>query len=136
MPPILDHTSDVVIAVRGANLRALFSRALEQMSGHLKPGYCQETAHFDCCKHIRLQAGDPTTLLVDFLSEALTFTYIEKAVFCYVYFQRLNEYQLTAWIFGRWYASLDNEIKAVTFHEARVGRTPGEGWEAALICDL
>ena len=33
MTPTLDHTSDIVIAVRGANLRALFSRALEQMGG-------------------------------------------------------------------------------------------------------
>lgn len=134
MKPILDHSSDVVIAVRGPNLRALFSRALKQMGRHLKPGYCGETAHFDCCKYIRLQAVDPATLLVDFLSEALTFTYVEKAIFCYVYFQRLNEQQLTAWVFGRWYASLENEIKAATFHEARVRKTPEEGWEASVCC--
>jgi SHS2 domain-containing protein len=84
---------------------------------------------------MRLQAGDTTALLIDFLSEALALTYIQKTIFCYVYFERLSGREVAANLYGAWFGAVENEIKAVTWHEARVQRVEGK-WQTPVLFDL
>ena len=136
MSPLLEHTSDIAIQAEGFTLEDVFSSALLQMDEVLVPGYCLPTEHYDCQLRIELRGEDPTVLLVDFLSEALALSYIQKALFCYVYFEAMSEKELAGQLYGRWYEKLENEIKAVTFHEAHLRRDPSGKWGTPVLFDL
>ena len=136
MAGILEHTSDVAIWTEGFSKKELYANALWQMSDVLLPGHCQEIAHYDCLMRVRIHAGDATALLIDFLSEALALTYIQKAIFCYAYFDVLSDTALSARLYGRWYDHLANEIKAVTYHEANINREHGGKWATPVLFDL
>lgn len=128
MPATLEHISDLVLHASGISQRAVFRNALRKMNQVLKPGYCEGPRHSDCCMRIQIEAPDSAALLVDFLSEALALCLIQKTIFCYVYFDLLEERRLSARLFGRWHDGLENEIKAITYREAE-GSYPG-----AFIC--
>ncbi|MCO5723265.1 archease [Robiginitalea marina] len=131
----LAHTTDVAIWAEGYSLQELFRAALREMNEVLLPGSCTGVTHYDCNMRIRLQAADATALLIDFLSEALALTYIQKAIFCYVYFERLTEREVAANLYGAWFGEVENEIKAVTWHEARVQQVEGK-WQTPVLFDL
>lgn len=139
MAPMLEHMTDVAIRVEGRTPARLFAHALEEMNQILSPETCRNPRHADCFMEFEIRAPDPTALLVDFLSECLALTYIQRALFCYVHFfeiEQIDPTTLRARIYGRWYKTLENEIKAVTFHGADV-RQNGEGnWETTLLFDL
>lgn len=132
----LEHTSDMAIWAEGYSKKELFANALWQMSDMLLPGLCQKRAHYDCLMRVRIHAVDATALLIDFLSEALALTYIQKALFCHVYFDQLSDTKLSARLYGRWYDHLANEIKAVTYHEANITREQGGRWTTPVLFDL
>jgi len=136
MAALLEHTSDIAIQAEGYGLEEVFSSAILQMDEILLPGYCQTTDHYDCNLRIQLHAEEPTMLLVDFLSEALALTYIQRALFCYVYFEELRQTELVGNFYGRWYGKLENEIKAVTFHEAYLQQDPSGKWSTPILFDL
>lgn len=139
MTPMLEHTTDVAIQVEGPTLSHLFANALWEMNQVLSPDVCLKPRHADCCMEFEIKAPDPTTLLVDFLSECLALTYIQKALFCFVHFFQIEQVDpstLKARIYGRWYKTLENEIKAVTFHGADVRQNPEGNWETTLLFDL
>jgi len=136
MTGILEHTSGIAIWAEGYSKKELYANALWQMSEVLLPGHCSKIAHYDCLMRVRIQATDATSLLIDFLSEALALTYIQKAIFCYAYFDVLSETTLSARLYGRWFEHLANEIKAVTHHEANLSREHGGKWATPVLFDL
>ena len=136
MATTLEHTSDVAILTEGYSLKELYSNALWQMNEVLVPGYCQKTDHYDCLFRVRLHAQEPTVLLIDFLSEVLALTYIQKAIFCYACFDKMSGTELSARLYGRWYGSLENEIKAVTYHEAHISQDHAGKWTTPVLFDL
>ena len=136
MSALLEHTSDIAIQAEGYSLKEVFSSALWQMNQVLLPDYCLEADHYDCTFRIYLRGEDPTVLLVDFLSEALALTYIQKALFCRVTFEVLTRRELVGDLYGRWYGQLANEIKAVTFHGAHLRQGPFGKWETPILFDL
>ena len=136
MTTLLDHTTDTAIRAEGFTLRELFSNALYQMNEILLPSHCEGATHYDCQMIIHFGDPGPTALMIDFLSEALALTYIQKAVFCYVQFERLTERELTARLSGRWFSRLENEIKAVTFHKARVLHGDDGKWQSRIHFEL
>lgn len=136
MATMLEHMTDVAIQVEGPTLSGLYANALGEMNHILSPETCLNPRHADCCMEFELKAPDPTTLLVDFLSECLALTYIHKALFCFVHFHEIDLHQLRACLYGRWYTELENEIKAVTFHGADVHQNQEGNWETTLLFDL
>lgn len=136
MATLLAHTSDVVIQAEGYSLKELFSNGLRQMNEILLPEYCDNPRHSDCHMRFRIHDSDPTALLIDFLSEALALTYIHRAIFCHVYFDVLTQKDVGGNLFGRWYPELENEIKAVTYHEAALKRDANGKWTTPVLFDL
>lgn len=136
MCALLEHTTEIAIQAKGYSLKEVFSSALRQMNQVLLADHCLEADHYDCRFRIHLHGEDPTVLLVDFLSEALTLTYIQKALFCGVSFEVLTRNELVGDLYGRWYGQLENEIKAVTFREAHLQRGSIGKWETPILFDL
>ncbi len=79
---------------------------------------------------------DRTTLLIDFLSELLTLAYTEKAIFCYVHIEKMSETQINAIVSGALVDGFEEDVKAVTYHEANVQKNETGNWETIVIVDI
>jgi SHS2 domain-containing protein len=136
MNQYVKHTADVEIEVSGRTLQELFTKSLEAMCDILKQDGCKNITHFDCSVRVVVSANDCTGLLIDFLSEVLSLSNIQKSLFCNVYFSELTENNLEAQLFGIWFDHFDKEIKGVTYHEARVKKNDNNNWETHIIFDI
>lgn len=136
MKDYLEHTSDVEVVVYGNTLQELFVNSLKSMNNILKEGSCDDVDHYDCSMKIETKSKDSTCLLIDFLSEVLSLSYVHKTIFCYAYFSEITENKIDAQLYGIWFDQFDEEIKGVTYHEADVRRNENNIWETHIIFDL
>ncbi len=136
MSHLVKHTADVELEVGGRTLQELFTNSLEAMCDILKEGGCKTISHFDCSVRVVVSAKDCTSLLIDFLSEVLSLSNIQKSIFCNVYFSELTENKVEAQLYGIWFDHFDREIKGVTYHEARVKKNDFNNWETHIIFDI
>ena len=128
---ILQHTADVRLHVRSATVEDLFRDAMRGMFAIMNASSKGATI----TRRLSFDAIDRTSLLVDFLSEVLSRAQIDRAVFDDVRFERLTDTELTAEITGRSSAGFEQDVKAVTYHEAEVKET-ADGWETMLVFDI
>lgn len=136
MSHLVKHTADVEIEVSGRTLQELFTNSLKAMCDILKEGGCKTISHFDSSVRVVVSANDCTSLLIDFLSEVLSLSNIQKSLFCNVYFSELTENKLEAQLYGIWFDHFNREIKGVTYHEARVKKNDFNNWETHIIFDI
>ena len=74
----LEHTADVLMRVRGADLAEIFADAGRAMF-HVMYGPCEDRG---VERQVSLEAENLESLLIDYLSELLFITDVENAVFC------------------------------------------------------
>ena len=131
---LLSHVADVRLLVCGDTLEELFSSALEGMGELLKPGICVEEGVLK--EKLELSSLDSTSLLIDFLSEVLALSHINRAVYCKIKFIELAPTSLKATIFGKPTEEFSEDIKAVTFHEAEIKKSEAGHLETIIIFDI
>ncbi|MEW5907737.1 MAG: archease [Patescibacteria group bacterium] len=133
---ILPHTADIRLKVSGKNLQDLFEQAVLGMAQILKQDISKSYFKYQISKiKIKVKADNETILLIDFLSEVLTASYEEKTVFYKVNFLKITENELDAEIFGGKIDSFDEDIKAVTYHEAKIKKI-NSGYETIIVFDI
>jgi SHS2 domain-containing protein len=132
----LPHTADIRMKIGGSDLEELFQAGVKGMGNILRDDFCDKHDSFDQQSKIEIGASDLTCLLIDFLSEILSISYAEKSVFCKVDFIAFTPLKLIANIYGRQIRGFDEEIKAVTYHEANVNRDNNGQWETMVIFDI
>ncbi len=132
----LPHTADIRMKIQADTLPLLFTAGMRGMSQVLKEGRCDDEVSRNLKKIITVSAPDRTCLLVDFLSEVLSFSYTEKAVFCEMVALEFSEHLLSAEISGIRVNGFSEEIKAVTYHEAEVKQNPSGLWETMIVFDI
>ena len=133
----VEHTADVRMRVRADSLVNLFEASLRGMSRLLKSNGCSTTDLKPVERYnIKINHGDLTGLLIDFLSEALTISQVQKSVFCFFVPKVLNEHELHGEILGYHVDKFDEDIKAVTYHEADVIRVRPDLYETTIIFDI
>ncbi len=131
-----DHTADVGLRIRAADLDTLFADAARAMfsvmAGNLDAVRPTEEVS------ITLEADDPDALLRDWLGELLYTFHVRKLVFS-EFSVSICERGLQGTARGEPMDAarheLDVEIKAVTWHGLKVERT-GDGWLAEVIVDI
>ena len=128
------HVDDVRMRVKSQNLPELFSQALTGMAELIKPGAAQLNATIE--KQLEVTAPDETALLINFLSDVLTHSHIEKAVFCRVEFSLLSQKHAQATIYGAPVDDFDEDVKAVTFHEADIQQDEQGNYSTIVIFDI
>lgn len=133
---ILAHTADTRLYAEGSSRAELFEAALEGMNRIIKKNGCGENGEFPLVKNIAVSSVDFTSLLIDFLSEVLAFSHEERALFCRVEFSKLTENDLVAKIFGKKADGFDEDIKAVTYHEAEIRKNEKGNWETVIVFDI
>lgn len=133
---LLDHTADLGIEVEGPSLEELFARAGEAIFELMVELDTVETA---VSRHLVIEGADLADLWVNYLREVLYLWGGESLLMKKVQIINLTETSLEATLYGEPYNSrkheLMMEIKAVTYHQAEVVRTP-EGWKGRVIFDV
>lgn len=130
------HTADIRMVVKAKTLEELFRLSVMGMSAILKENACDKFYKADNKITIEVAALDYTNLLIDFLSEVLSYTYIENAIFCEVNFLKFSGHTLKAEVSGMHIQQFDEEIKAVTYHEADVHKDTTSHWRTGIIFDI
>jgi len=130
MYEILHHTADIRLRVTASTLEELFADALlglMSVMGTPAPG-----AHSE---DIALDSVNVTALLVDFLNAALVRALVQRRLFTGARFAALGETYLAGTLTSAPAEELDEDVKAVTYHEAEV-RRDGESWTTMLVLDI
>lgn len=117
---ILPHQADVRILARGSDQASLYKSALKGLCEVILPGSLNSDVSKSFKREIEIESVDVTTLLIDFLSEVLSLSHRNKVLFCKVNFLKLTESYLKAEIFGFIVDKFEEDVKAVTYHEAEV----------------
>lgn len=130
------HTADVIMIVRAESLNKLFETAMRGTSNLLKNNFCNQSPQSSTEKRIVVHSVDIIALLIDFLSEVLLNSHINKTIYCSLNIVKLTDQEIEASISGTPVEYFDEDIKAVTYHEANVFKNKDNQWEATIIFDI
>lgn len=133
MYEILPHTADVRLRVSAPSLEELFRDAMRGMYAVMR-GDAAGGARVTRTLAVH-DSADTTSLLIDFLNEVLGRAHVAGELFDEVAFTRFDATSLDATLTGLAPASFEEDVKAVTYHEAEV-RRDGGGWETVVVFDL
>jgi SHS2 domain-containing protein len=134
MYEILQHTADVRLRLTASSLEELFADALRGLMEVMGAPVAAHSVRPET-ESIELDSVGLTALLVDFLNEALVRAVVRRRSFTGVTFASLGETHLSATLASVPAVSFDEDVKAVTYHEAEVRRS-GEGWSTMLVLDI
>ena len=132
----LAHTADVRMVITAQTLYELFEFSLKGMSNILKTDACLNANSENHKSVIEIQASDMTNLLIDFLSEVLSISYVNNVIYCEIKFSELSASKITAEVSGQKIDRFDEEIKAVTYHEANITENVQGNWTVTIILDI
>ncbi len=127
----MEHTADVRARVRGASLEELFRNALRATMSLLQPA----RGNHNVIRELAMDAADPTTLLIDFLNEALSYAHAYRETYDDAVFAQLSETRVEARLTGADALSFGDDVKAVTYHQADARRNAGM-WETIIVYDV
>jgi len=133
---LIDHTADFGIQVFGTDSRELFSNAalalfdvITEMDALKGDNSCDITA----------SGEDWSDLMINWLREILYLWNGREMLVKSVQVLSLSEHNISAKIYFDAYLpdrhTIKTEIKAVTYHQIQVKRSPS-GWEAQIIFDI
>jgi SHS2 domain-containing protein len=128
---ILGHTADVRLHVEASSLEELFRESVLGLYEIMQARGGGNAVH----RTITLDAPDATTLLVDFLNAVLSRAHIGREVFDTTRFEKLTVTEVVAELSGRAPAEFEQDVKAVTYHEADV-RSANGLWTTTLVFDI
>jgi SHS2 domain-containing protein len=132
----LPHTADIRMKLRADSIFELFQAGLEGMNDILKEGECHQLRKLTIKKEFQLKSSDVTTLLIEFMGEMLTLTHTCRALFCSLHPERLTEREIVGYVLGIEVFELDEDIKAVTYHEANVHMNTQGQFETIIVFDI
>lgn len=130
------HTADVRYTIEAQQLKELFKAALQCMNRLLHHTICQETELRELTISLETSAMDKSVLLIDFLSDVLTECHLQKAIFCDMTITQLDHNLIRADLYGIRIDQFEEDIKAVTYHEAEIQKNHRGYWQTNLIFDI
>ena len=131
---ILPHTSDFRLKITGNSQKELFTGAISGMNSVLKTIDIYEKGEISL--NIEIQSDDTSMLIIDFLSEVLSLSYIKKAIFNDIQFRELTEKKVIANIMGISVDGFDEDIKGVSYSEIEIKRNEVGELEAIVVFDI
>lgn len=131
---LAQHIADVRLLVRAASPEDLFRDAVLGLFAVMR-GEAEADARPVQRVITVADSADRTALLVDFLNDVLHRAHVARERFDGVTFTRFEEVSLQATLTGIAPASFDEDVKAVTYHEADVVEREGV-WQTTLVFDI
>ena len=133
---ILDHTADVGLEARGADLAELFSNAARGMFAIIG---CPDMIRPSKELLVKADADNLENLLVNWLSELLYLSATQGILFCRFDIAQIDQQHISAKALGEPIDpsrhELYAEIKAVTYHDLKVAKV-GQIWVARVLFDV
>ena len=130
---ILPHTADLRIRAWGKTPEELFRNSLRGMSSVMAESALAKPP--TVTREVSIKAPDTATLLIDFLSEALSQSHLRREVYIDVEFPELGQTSLRATLPGVPVEAFEKDVKAVTYHGVEIKETDAR-YEATVICDI
>lgn len=130
---ILDHPSDIRIQAFGETKEELFLNAMLGMEAVLKPQVTSSKKQLT--RRIVANSYDLNALLVDFLSEVLYLSQVNKEIYTNINFSKFSDKELEGELIGNKVESFGEDIKAVTYHDLKIGQKNGL-YEATVLFDI
>ncbi len=134
MYQLVPHTADVRLLVSAPLLEDLFRDAVRGMYAVMRGAAAHDAQPVQRAIAVH-DSADRTALLVDFLNDVLHRAHVAREMFDDVTFTRLEEHSLEATLTGVAPAEFDEDVKAVTYHEADVRQSDDE-WRTTLVFDI
>ncbi len=134
---ILSHTADLRLEIYGKTQEELFQNAASAMADILASSI-KHQASGKLKERIKIESANVNILLVDFLNEILARSNINKCVYkasSIKHQASKKEIKIEADLVGYKVKEFDEDIKAVTYHEAEV-KEKGGFWKAKLVLDI
>lgn len=131
---LLDHTADVRIKAEGEDMESLFRAALDGLNEVLLPGFKDSGKKENYKINLIIDSDDKTSLLIDFLSDALYETHTKKAIFR-IRKIKINGMECEAKLSGWAVKKFDEDVKAVTYNDAEIIKTD-ETYECVITLDI
>lgn len=136
MYEFFDHTADLGLRVRAADLDSLFTQAAECLYAAMLEDVTSVQPSME--RTISITGSDREFLLFDWLRDLLLITEEDHIVFAR-FSVRVSDHGLegTAWgeAFDSGRHQFAREVKAITYHELKVAQT-ADGWLAEVIVDI
>jgi len=130
---VLEHKADLKIRAFGKTKEKLFLNMLLGMNSALRAQIQDLKPE---TREIKVKSLDLGALLVDFLSEVLYQTQVNKEIYNKVEFKKLTDTELEAEIFGQKVEGFGEDIKAATYHNLEIKQKERGGWEAIVLFDV
>ncbi|HET7436309.1 MAG TPA: archease [Thermoanaerobaculia bacterium] len=132
MYDLIPHIADVRLRVAASSREELFADAMHGLFAVMHARAAGEPV----ARTIDVEdSADLTSLLVDFLNEVLHRAQVAGELFTGATFTRLDETNVRAELTGVAPAEFEEDVKAVTYHEADVRYEDGM-WRTMLVFDL
>lgn len=130
---LLAHTADLRLKVNGASLKELFVNAIKGLAYILHHQEKYPTPKRQ--RGLKVQSADLDSLLVDFLSEALSKSQIHHEVYWDAHILDLSETEVEAELLGDVVEIFDEDIKAITYHGVEIKKEKGY-YTVTLVLDI
>ncbi len=130
---ILEHKADLKIRAFGETKEKLFLNMLLGMTSGLRPKIKNQKPKI---KKIKVKSLNLETLLVDFLSEVLYLSQVNKEVYLKAKFKKFSDTEIEAELFGQKIERFGEDIKAVTYHSLNVHQEKDKTWQATVLFDI
>jgi len=130
---ILPHAADLKIKAFGETREELFLNMLSGMQDGMRPEIKSDKK---IERKIKIKSLDLPALLVDFLSEALYLSQVNKEVYNNIKFNKFSDFEIKGQLFGQKVERFGGDIKAVTHHNLEIKQREDRIWEATVLFDI
>ncbi|XOB46720.1 MAG: archease [Candidatus Nealsonbacteria bacterium] len=130
---ILEHTADLKIKAFGKTKKELFLNVFLGMIESQKP---ETKGNQEIKREIKIKSLDLEALLVDFLSEALYLTQVNRETYDNVKFKKFTDTEIEGELIGKKVERFGEDIKGVTYHDLDVHQREDRVWEATILFDI
>lgn len=133
---ILPHAADLKIKAVGETKEMVFSEMLRGVFESAGPkfdliyGEAEKTV-----QNIEIKSANQVNMLVEFLNEALYLSDINNEAYFIADFRKFTDTELEAALYGQKIKKFNKEIKAATYHGAKI-EEKDEKWVAVVLFDI
>lgn len=131
---ILAHPADVKVQALGKTKEELFLNAIRGMGAVLRPKIKDKKEKIK--NKLKVSSIDLNSLLVDFLSEVLYLSQVNKEVYSNIKFDKFEDKELEGELIGNKIESFGEDIKAVTYHGLEIKKNKKGLYEATVLFDI
>ena len=130
---ILEHKADLKIRAFGKTKAELFLNMLLGMIESQKPEIKENQK---IKREIKIKSLDIEALLVDFLSEVLYLTQVNREIYNDIKFTKFTDTELEGELIGQKIERFGEDIKGVTYHDLDIDQKENSVWKATVLFDV